>query len=220
MDVLANPVWAALTGPHAHLAERHGDAIRYEQDHCQFHALAGPHAWADLATLAGPGARVFMSGPFLDLPPGWTPEHLIPGIQLAGDRAESAADPEAVELSGDDVPEVLDLVARTGPGPFRKRTVEMGRYLGIRREGRLVALAGERMRLPGWTEISAVCTDPSYRGQGLAGRLVRAVTAGIRDRGDRPFLAVMATNPALRLYRSLGFEVTREVTFAVMQAPR
>jgi predicted GNAT family acetyltransferase len=118
------------------------------------------------------------------------------------------------------VPEVLDLVARTEPGPFRKRTVELGRYLGIRRDGVLVAMAGERLRVPGWTEISAVCTDPAHRGQGLAARLVRALAHGIRARGERPFLAAAAENVgAVRLYEALGFTVRREVTFAVVHTP-
>lgn len=81
-------------------------------------------------------------------------------------------------LGPDDVPEILGLVDRAQPGPFRKRTIELGTYLGIRRDGELIAMAGERMRPPGWTEISAVCTDPAYRGQGLATRLIRAVAAG------------------------------------------
>ena len=102
------------------------------------------------------------------------------------------ADPEAVRLGPADVPEMLDLVARTEPGPFVPRTIALGTYLGIRRGGALVAMAGERMRPPGWGEISAVCTDPAHRGQGLAGRLVRAVGAVIRERGDVPFLHAAA----------------------------
>ena len=96
---------------------------------------------------------------------------------MVGTGVHGEPDPEAVVLTGADAAEVLDLVDRTEPGPFRKRTVELGRYLGIRRDGPLVAMAGERLRVPGYTEISAVCTDPAYRGQGLAARLTRAVAA-------------------------------------------
>jgi predicted GNAT family acetyltransferase len=96
----------------------------------------------------------------------------------------------------------------------------VGRYLGIRDGDRLVAMAGERIRVPGFTEISAVCTDPAYRGRGLAGRLMRAVAAGIRERGDTPFLASVASNTtALRLYAELGFTYRAEVTFAVLRTP-
>jgi ribosomal protein S18 acetylase RimI-like enzyme len=130
------------------------------------------------------------------------------------------ADAEAVPLGEADVPEMLDLVARTRPGPFRPRTVETGSYVGFRRGGELVAMAGERMSLPGWTEISAVCTDPGHRGQGLAGRLVRHVAAGIGARGDTPFLHAASANPgAIRLYESLGFTPRRPTVFRLATPP-
>jgi predicted GNAT family acetyltransferase len=115
---------------------------------------------------------------------------------------------------------MLDLVARTEPGPFRKRTIELGTYLGIRRDGRLIAMAGERLHPPGWTEISAVCTDPGYRGHGLATRLVRAVAAGIRARGETPFLHAAADNTyAIRMYERLGFTLRRTTTFRAVRIP-
>lgn len=96
----------------------------------------------------------------------------------------------------------------------------MGVYLGIRRDGRLVAMAGERLHPPGWTEISAVCTDPAFRRRGLATRLVRAVAAGIRARGETPFLHAAADNTeAIRLYESLGFRLRREVMFGTVRVP-
>jgi predicted GNAT family acetyltransferase len=125
-----------------------------------------------------------------------------------------------VLLGAADVPEMLDLVARTRPGPFLPRTVELGTYLGIRRQGALVAMAGERLHPPGWTEISAVCTDPDHRGQGLAARLVLAVAAGIKDRGETPFLHTSAGNAnAIRLYESLGFRLRRTTKFMTARVP-
>jgi len=111
---------------------------------------------------------------------------------------------------------MLDLVARAQPGPFRKRTIDLGRYLGIRTEdGRLVAMAGERLRMPGWTEVSAVCTDPEFRGKGLGARLTLAVAAGILARGELPFLHTVHDNDnAIRLYERLGFEHSGDVVFA------
>ncbi|WP_308206707.1 GNAT family N-acetyltransferase [Paractinoplanes hotanensis] len=106
---------------------------------------------------------------------------------------------------------MLDLVARARPGPFGPRTREPGTYLGIRREGALVAMAGERMRPPGWAEISAVCTDPAFRGQGLAARLIRAA---VRERGETPFLHAAGTNTgAIRLYLAMGFQHRRDINF-------
>jgi ribosomal protein S18 acetylase RimI-like enzyme len=115
---------------------------------------------------------------------------------------------------------MLDLVARTRPGPFLPRTPELGTYLGIRRGGRLVAMAGERMHPPGWTEVSAVCTDSAYRGQGLGARLVRAVVAGVRARDESAFLHAAATNTgAIRLYESLGFRLRVRMAFLAVRVP-
>jgi ribosomal protein S18 acetylase RimI-like enzyme len=142
------------------------------------------------------------------------------GVQLTGDDLAVAADPEAVPLGPADVPQMLALVQRTEPGPFLPRTVEMGTYLGIRRDGVLVAMAGERLHPPGWTEISAVCTDEAWRGQGLATRLVRAVGAGIRARGEVPFLHAVADNTtAIRLYEQLGFRLRRATVFSAARVP-
>ncbi|MEU5310291.1 GNAT family N-acetyltransferase [Streptomyces sp. NPDC021562] len=205
---LDNAVWSALTGPHAHLAERVGAAARYPDDVYACAALADaadPAAWADLRTLVGPGTTVRIK-PVEQAPPGWEVVGGGRGVQFVDTALRAEPAPEAVRLGPADVPEMLDLVARTGPGPFRTRTVEMGSYLGIRYRGRLIAMAGERLRLPGWTEISAVCTDPEHRGRGLATRLVRAVAAGIRERGQTPFLHAAPDNAtAIRLYESIGF---------------
>jgi len=220
---LDNPARAALLGPHAHLAQRHGQVLRYPPDVTPWHALPGEPdaaAWANLAALAGPGGIGTFAGAPAEPPPGWTPVHCIPGVQLvdAGLRAEP--DREAVRLGPADVPEMLALVERTAPGPFAERTIALGRYLGIRRAGRLVAMAGERLHPPGWTEISAVCTDVEHRGHGLATRLVRAVAAGIRARGETPFLHAAAGNTAaVRLYESLGFVLRRHLDFVALRVP-
>ncbi|MER5748463.1 GNAT family N-acetyltransferase [Streptomyces sp. NPDC002088] len=220
---LDNAVWAALTGPHAHFAERVGLAARYPADVYAFAALADPEdpaAWNDLRTLVGPGTAVRVK-PVARVPDGWEITGGGVGVQLvATDALHTEPAPEAVRLGPDDVPEILDLIARTRPGPFLKRTVALGTYLGIRHEGRLIAMAGERLRPSGWTEISAVCTDPEHRGRGLGTRLIRAVAAGIRDRGDTPFLHAAADNtPAIRLYESLGFTLRRRSTIVSVRTP-
>ncbi|GAA2292052.1 hypothetical protein GCM10010415_75040 [Streptomyces atrovirens] len=115
---------------------------------------------------------------------------------------------------------MLDLAARTEPGPFWPRIHELGTYLGIRVDGALVAMAGERLRPPGWTEISAVCTALEARGQGHAARLVRALTERIVTRGDGPFLHVAETNTgAITLYERLGFKTRSPVTFRGFRTP-
>ncbi|MEU0969583.1 GNAT family N-acetyltransferase [Streptomyces sp. NPDC005917] len=221
-DVLDNAVWSALAGPHAHLAERVGRAARYPDDIYAYAALADPadpDAWADLHTLVGPGTTVRIK-PADAAPPGWEVVGGGPGVQFVDTALRAEPDPEAVRLGPDDVPAMLGLVGRTGPGPFRERTVEMGAYLGIRHRSRLIAMAGERLRLPGWTEISAVCTDPGHRGRGLATRLVRAVAAGIRERGDIPFLHAAPCNAtAIRLYESIGFTERLRTRSLLVRSP-
>ncbi len=216
---LDNPAWHSLTGPHVTLAETRPGAARYPADVCPFVGLAdiaAKSSWDDLGDLVEPEGTAAVIG--LDSEPeGWNLRWQIDGFQMVGDRFHGAPDTEAVGLGEDDVPDMLDLVERTRPGPFLPRTVTMGTYLGIRREGRLIAMAGERLHPSGWTEISAVCTDSSCRGQGLATRLVGAITAGIRGRGEVPFLHVAGTNTgAIRLYETLGFHIRRATTFSVV----
>ncbi|MCL6668072.1 GNAT family N-acetyltransferase [Streptomyces panaciradicis] len=221
--VLDNPALASLTGPHARFAERRGRVLRYPVDVSPWLALPDePDAgdWADLAALAGPGAEVPLNGYCPEVPAGWEVVFHVEGVQLVDDGLAAAPDAEAVRLGPADVPDMLDLVARTRPGPFLPRTVELGTYLGIRRDGVLVAMAGERLRPPGWTEISAVCTDPAVRGEGLATRLILAVAHGIRERGETPFLHTSARNTgAIRLYETLGFRLRRTTAFLAARAP-
>jgi ribosomal protein S18 acetylase RimI-like enzyme len=220
--ILDNAAWAALTGPHAHFAERVGRAARYPSDVSPFTALDDPddpRAWDDLAELVGPGTVTPVSG-VRTLPDGWETVQSGQGVQLVDTALHAEPAPEAVRLGPADVPEVLDLIALTKPGPFLPRTVELGTYLGIRDRGRLIAMAGERLHPPGWTEISAVCTHPDHRGRGLATRLVRAVAAGIRERGETPFLHASASNThAIRLYESIGFTLRRHSRFVLVRTP-
>lgn len=191
---LDNPAWFSLSGPHAGLAQRVGRAVRFHPGVAPIAALpTAPTGsdWSDAAELVGPGGALLLF-----------------------------AVPEAVLLTTDDVPEMTDLARRTRPGPFRPRTIELGTYLGIRHDDRLVAMAGERLRLPGHTEISAVCTDPDHRGRGLATRLVLALVQQIRDRGETPILHADGRNTtAIRLYERLGFVVRKEVVFQRAVAP-
>jgi ribosomal protein S18 acetylase RimI-like enzyme len=218
---LDNPVLESLTGPHHRLALVQGRAARYLPDVSPFGGLPrDPSAadWADAARLLAPGEIVVLPGLDAAPPPGWELAGLGEGVQLVADSLDAGPDDEAVTLGPADVPDILRLVERTKPGPFLPRTIELGAYLGIRRDGELVAMAGERMRPPGWTEISAVCTDPAWRGHGFASRLTRAVAAGIVARGDTPFLHAIATNiTAIRLYKELGFTHRRDIQFPLLR---
>lgn len=221
--LLDNPAVAALTGPHAHFAQRRGGALRYHPDVCPMAALPdSPTArdWSDAAQLVGPGGSLFLPVVTNRPPAEWDTTMDLPGVQMIDAGVDTRPDDEAAPLTAADVPEMTDLVERTRPGPFRPRTIEMGTYLGIRRDGRLIAMGGERLSLPGYTEISAVCTDPDHRGLGLASRLVLDLAHRIRRRGDVPILHADARNiGAIRLYEQLGFVVRREVLFQILRAP-
>jgi ribosomal protein S18 acetylase RimI-like enzyme len=223
---LDNPVWSSLSSAHASLGDLaqvdRGRAGRYQRGVCPFGAVADPRdpaAWSALAgLLAGKPVALIIEPD--EVPAGWEVTGTIPGVQMDGTALEPATDPDFLPLRPADVPEMLALVERTRPGPFLPRTIEMGTYVGLRSQGVLIAMAGERLRPTGWTEISAVCTEATFRGQGIATRLVRAVAAAIRDRDERPFLHAAASNQsAIRLYRSLGFELRRTVSFTSVRQP-
>ena len=218
--MLDNPAYGALCGAHARLAQVRGRARRYPADVAPFLALpSSPSAqdWRDAAGLLAPGAYVACRYHGAELPEGWRAVQAFDLVQMIEERVTGADCAEAIPLGIPDVAEILKLVAQTEPGPFLSRTIELGDYLGIRREGVLVAMAGERFHLDGWTEISAVCTKPDHRGQGLASELMGALIAGIQRRSERAFLHVMSTNTgAIRLYEQLGFRVRQATTLTVV----
>ncbi len=218
--LLDNPAYASLCGTHARLAQVRGRARRYPADVAPFLALPSPPSaqdWQDAASLVAPGTYVAGRYGGTELPDGWRAVQVFDLVQMIEEHVTGVDCAEAIPLGAADVPEMLELVAQTEPGPFLRRTIELGDYLGIRRGGALVAMAGERFHLDGWTEISAVCTKLDHRGQGLASRLMGALTAGIQRRSERAFLHVMSTNTgAIRLYDALGFRVRQHATLTVM----
>jgi ribosomal protein S18 acetylase RimI-like enzyme len=220
-DLAVDLVGAALQGPDRHLAVGgDGPARRYRPDVAFFATLGpdpDPGAWEALTALPGDRAAFVGDDPML-VAAGWARLRDLPVLLMIGSGAETSDDdPEIVQLGDEDVPEMLDLVARTAPGPFLTRTIECGGYVGIRREGVLAAMAGRRMHPPGWIEVSAVCTDPAYRGLGLARRVTASVIKQIRDDGAQPFLHVLPSNPARRLYESMGFVVLRESVITAVE---
>src|SRR5690606_4456569 len=175
---LDDPIRQSLRGVHAHFARWSGRIGGYHPDvagHIGHPTAMTDDDWAHLAALVGPSAEVAVRGPGHTPPPGWEVLGSFGLVQMDGTGLVVEPDPELVVLGPTDVPEILELVARTRPGPYLPRTVEMGTYPGIRVNGRLVAMAGERLHPPGWTEISAVCTDADFRGCGFGTRLVKAV---------------------------------------------
>jgi len=228
MHALDNVIWQALTTRDAQFAESFEEARRFVREVGPLGAFRehGPQGFASLAGLVGTGGTV---GLFLDDPyesrDGWDFVVGAPLLQMVcangskpARRATSKEVPELVELGMQDSPEMIELTAMTKPGPFGPRTHELGTYLGIRSLGKLVAMAGERLKVPGHTEVSAVCTHPEQTGKGYAGILMSEVMRRILERGETPFLHVRADNGrAIEIYKRLGFRERKLGHFAVLR---
>ena len=225
MDPLDRPVWASLSSLHAELALGGALAKRYRPEINRFASARddGDDALAALVALVSSAEPVFvLQVPAIRIPPGLVAGKSALGVQMVatGPVAAEVGAGEVVPLGGADAAEMLALATLTAPGPFQRETYRMGRFVGIRIGGRLVAMAGERFRFPGYTELSGVCTHPDFRARGLARRLSRHVAAGIAARGDTAFLHAWKTNvAAIRLYETLGFRLRCEVNVAVLGAP-
>ena len=231
-SVLDNPVWFALTGMQRELGTVAAGAARFDTEVAPFGAFLGEPTtedWLEMTRLTGSVNRVaIVGGGAGDLPLGWSATWHIGTAQMilgdsaasSGTHAESGGTDQVLPLGPSDIDEMLELVDVAQPGPFLRRTVEFGGYFGIRQEGQLVAMAGERMRPPGYAEVSAVATHPAHRGRGLGTRLIRTVSNAIVGRGERPFLHVAHENEtAIRLYAAMGFTTRRDVEFTVVEGP-
>ena len=226
MHPLDNVIWQALTTRHSRFAEIFGDARRFIPEVGPLGAFhePGEQGYTSLAGLVGIGATI---GLFLDEPyesrPGWS---YVAGAPLLQMVCENGAAPcgeldsalEILELGSQDSPEMIELTSLTKPGPFGKRTHELGTYVGIRLGPKLVAMSGERLKVPGYTEVSAVCTHPEHVGKGYARALMVEVMRRIRERGETPFLHVRQDNlRAVEIYKSLGFRERKLGHFAVLR---
>src|SRR5580658_2907817 len=227
MSPLDNPIWQSLITTHAHFAEISGAARKFPHE---VSVLAGlseptPENYKSLAAMMRPGERVglFLQGP-PDPPAPWAIDRSCPLLQMLCEKrstfrgAPRAMQPESIRLTKADVPEMLALTKLTNPGHFGARTREMGDYLGIRVAGTLAAMAGERLRLPGYTEVSAVCTHPDHLGHGYAGALISLLMDRICGRGERPMLHVLPENiRAIQVYERLGFAKRAMLQLAVLR---
>jgi len=224
MDILEldNPAWAALTGRHGRLAIGDGPVRRYPADVSPFSAIESPDALPVLAERMGEGDVAVLWAPDeLEAPEGVELVMRFDCLQMVAfdfRPAEAADDADVLGLAY--AQEMQDLAVLTKPGPFGPRTPEMGHYIGVRVDGRLVAMAGERMKPSGFTEISAVCVHPDHLGRGHARRLMSIVGRRIVADGRVPFLNVLPDNHgAIRLYESLGFEPRHMMKVHLLKKP-
>ena len=217
---LDNPGWHALNSYHRHLAIWGKIAARYQPG--TFIAAAmpenNPAGFSDLRNLFEDNEIIGMMGTLPKDVPDWEVVQTFLLPQMICEELTPAAHVNAVRLTSNDVPEMLALIALAQPGPFLPRTIEMGQYLGVRENNQLVAMAGERLHLTGFCEISAVCTHPDYRGRGFAGALTTLAAETIIKRGEQPFLHVAPTNDVARkLYEKLGFRLRTEIQLSILK---
>ncbi|KRA83156.1 GNAT family N-acetyltransferase [Altererythrobacter sp. Root672] len=218
---LDRPIWNALTTRQADLAAVSGAAVRIDPAYGPFAAArdTSDEAQAALvATLRGPDDRIgVVEREAWPAPPG---TQVLGGgdlVQMVFEGSAPEIDPRIELLTDADAQQMAELAFATEPGPWAEATHRYGDYFGIRIDGRLAAMAGERLRVPGMAELSGVSTWPEFRGQGLAGALVRRVVRGFLDRGDTPFLHCYAANAgAIGLYEALGFRTRAQLTFTIL----
>jgi len=216
-------VWNALTSQQRRFAVGDERARRFPAAIARFAALAGeaPASFDALRALIEPQQAVALVTPGeIALPAEFSVLKHVTLLQMLWQgEPDPAPACEHVRLGEADVPDMVALAMATEPGPFEPRTIELGEYLGVRKAGKLAAMAGERMRLDGYTEISAVCVDPAFRGQGHAAGLMKLLIAGILARAETPFLHVLTSNHgAIALYRRLGFVERRQMHLTVLGA--
>jgi predicted GNAT family acetyltransferase len=221
MSRLDHPIWTALTTRHAALAEGGALARRYPPDIGLFAAMAdtSPESFVALGALMRPSDHVVLFTP----DPVAAPEKFKVLLaktceQMIGMPAESpAGSADIVTLGADDVPAMMELTKLTNPGPFAPRAHELGMFLGIKIDGRLVAMAGERMKPGDYTEMTAICVHPDHRGRGYAQILLGDIARRISARGEIPFLHVFSDNAgAIALYRRQGMEIRRRLHVTVL----
>jgi len=213
---LDHPIWNALTSTQGSLAEGGARARRYPPAIAPFAAMAdmSPPSFAALGELMSRSDQAVL----FTIEPVTAPAEFkiflaAPGEQMISAPVEtSIRSTEIVTLGAADVPAMMELTKLTRPGPFTPRTHELGTFLGIRANGQLVAMAGERMKPANYTEMTAVCVHPDYRGRGYAQMLLGAVSRQISARGEIPFLHVFSDNAAaIALYRRQGMEIRRRI---------
>jgi ribosomal protein S18 acetylase RimI-like enzyme len=228
-ELLDNPIWTSLTTTHAHLAigadTGQGLARRYPSDIGPLSAFREPtaKAYADLADIIPQGdiAALFLENQ-PNPPEGWQLVRnglLIQMICPTLPDQPHISEP-IIPLGPTDFPEMTTLATLTEPGPFRNQTASLGGFVGIRIDGRLIAIAGKRLSPTGFAEVSAVCTHPDFRGRGFAQALVTVVTRNIFAEGRLPFLTSFEANTgAIRVYRQAGYTLRRTFQLAVLKPP-
>lgn len=218
MDTLDNPFWASLQSRHRDIAQAMGGVARYPAGHAPFLGVADAQVDVRdaLEALVAPDESVYLLGVApARVPAGWQLRAFAPLAQMVCESPiEAVGGPQWEPLGEPHRAEVLALTALVYPHYFRERTMELGRYFGIHRDGRLAAMIGERLGTHENREMSAICTHPDHTGHGYAARLTALLTNDTIERGSLPFLHVSHENTrALQLYQRIGYRLRRDIAF-------
>ncbi|WP_343688304.1 GNAT family N-acetyltransferase [Chitinophaga sp.] len=216
MTILDNPVWHALQTVHRTLAQGTPIVQRYRRGVLQVMGAAHPETapYNELSDWLAVGEKMFTVGDVPVMPKNWKYLRQVDCLQMLCEVKPAVSSAEVVKLEDKDLPGMLTLINIALPGFFHEETPLLGDYFGIFQAGRLVSMAGERMKLEGYTEVSAVATHPDFTGRGYAQQLVGHVVARNLDAGIVPFLHVTATNErAVKVYEKLGFKSRRRIAF-------
>jgi ribosomal protein S18 acetylase RimI-like enzyme len=219
--ILDHPIWSALTTRQAHLARCNDRARRYPVDVAPFADMLdmSPKSFDALCELMRPGEMAVLFTPEpVSIPCNFEVLLAKTGEQMIGTPADMPnRTAEIVRLDISDVPAMADLVALTNPGPFAARTHTLGTFLGIKVDGRLAAMIGERMKAGNYTEMTGICVHPDCRGRGYAQMLMAEIAKQIVARGEIPFLHVYSDNaPAIALYRRQGMSIRRTMHVTIV----
>jgi len=221
--LLNNPVYNALISGDAHLGMGNGKARAFHEEVSPFAGFAdnNPGGFDDLYRLLPPRRFILYANPVsVEIPENWRIVEKVAGVQMVFSGAGEILPPgaEPVPLNSGHVDQMMWLAKLTKPGPFGPRTIEFGNYFGFFEEDKLIAMAGQRMHVREYTEISAVCTHPGHLGRGYATRLVQHQVNLICSAQQKPFLHVRADNTgAINIYKRLGFVVSRPMNFYLLR---
>jgi hypothetical protein len=225
LAALDNPAWNAIRSMHASLAKSTEVAARYQASVSVFAAIANPGRLQPLNDLVPKQEIVVLvsqPGKIAAITSGWREIRQIPLHQMVCDNPAGIAEAYTGRLLDEsDYADMQELARQTDPGPFEAATGRMGDYFGVDGNDGLIAMAGERFRMPGWVEVSGVCTNVEARGKGYAYKLVARVMKGIADQDSGAFLHVRIGSPsesvAIALYERLGFRIHQPMVVQLLE---